>query len=107
MFTPVLVRLVQRLHLDPVPYLLGLVLSANAGSMATLIGNPQNMLIGLRSGLSFVEFFIALGPAALLSLAAIYIIIVVLFRGSLRGPCRRRPISRNIMSCRCSAGCSW
>ncbi len=84
MFTPVLVRLVQRLHLDPVPYLVGLVLAANAGSMATLIGNPQNMLIGLRSGLSFVEFFIALGPAALLSLAAIYLIIVLLFRGSLR-----------------------
>jgi Na+/H+ antiporter NhaD/arsenite permease-like protein len=91
MFTPVLVRLVQRLHLDPVPYLLGLVLSANAGSMATLIGNPQNMLIGLRSGLSFVEFFIALGPAALLSLAAIYIIIVVLFRGSLRGALPETP----------------
>jgi Na+/H+ antiporter NhaD/arsenite permease-like protein len=91
MFTPVLVRLVQRLHLDPVPYLLGLVLSANAGSMATLIGNPQNMLIGLRSGLSFVEFFIALGPAALLSLAAIYIIIVALFRGSLRGALPETP----------------
>lgn len=38
MFTPVLVRLVQRLQLDPVPYLLGLVLAANAGSMATLSG---------------------------------------------------------------------
>ena len=91
MFTPVLVRLVQRLHLDPIPYLLGLVLSANAGSMATLIGNPQNMLIGLRSGLSFVEFFLALGPAALLSLAAIYLIIVLLFRGSLRGALPETP----------------
>lgn len=85
MFTPVLVRLVQRLKLDPVPYLLGLVLAANAGSMATLIGNPQNMLIGLRSGLSFVEFFIAVGPAALLSLIIIYFGMLVLFRRSLAG----------------------
>lgn len=85
MFTPVLVRLVQRLELDPVPYLLGLVLAANACSMATLIGNPQNMLIGLRSGLSFVEFSLALGPAAVLSLVIIYFAILLLFRRSLQG----------------------
>ncbi len=91
MFTPVLVRLVQRLHLNPVPYLLGLVFAANAGSMATLIGNPQNMLVGLRSGLSFVEFSGALGPAALLSLVAIYLSIVLLFRGSLRGALPETP----------------
>lgn len=91
MFTPVLVRLVQRLKLDPVPYLLGLVLAANAGSMATLIGNPQNMLIGLRSGLSFVEFFVALGPAALLSLVIIYVGILLLFRKSLVSALPERP----------------
>ncbi|MCS7198558.1 MAG: SLC13 family permease [Candidatus Bipolaricaulota bacterium] len=91
MFTPVLVRLVQRLKLDPVPYLLGLVLAANAGSMATLIGNPQNMLVGLRSGLSFVEFSIALGPAALMSLVIIYFGVLMLFRDSLRGALLERP----------------
>ncbi len=91
MFTPVLVRLVQRLKLDPVPYLLGLVLSANAGSMATLIGNPQNMLIGLRSGLSFVEFSLALGPAAVLSLVIIYLAILLLFRRSLQGALPETP----------------
>lgn len=91
MFTPVLVRLVQRLKLDPVPYLLGLVVAANAGSMATLIGNPQNMLVGLRSGLSFVEFFVALGPAALLGLITIYLGIAWLFRESLGGALPERP----------------
>lgn len=91
MFTPVLVRLVQRLQLDPVPYLLGLVLAANAGSMATLIGNPQNMLVGLRSGLSFVEFSIALGPPALLSLVLIYFGILLLFRRSLYGALPETP----------------
>lgn len=91
MFTPVLVRLVQRLKLDPVPYLLGLVLAANAGSMATLIGNPQNMLVGLRSGLSFVKFLLALGPAALLSLVIIYFAILLFFRKSLAGALLERP----------------
>jgi Na+/H+ antiporter NhaD/arsenite permease-like protein len=91
MFTPVLVRVVQRLKLDPVPYLLGLVLAANAGSTATLIGNPQNMLVGLRSGVSFVEFFIALGPAALLSLIIIYLGILLLFRKSLGGALPETP----------------
>lgn len=43
---PVLIEACQRRHLDPVPYLLGLACSANIGSAATLIGKPQNMLIG-------------------------------------------------------------
>lgn len=91
MFTPVLVRLVQRLKLAPVPYLVGLVLAANAGSTATLIGNPQNMLVGLRSGLSFVEFALALGPAALLSLIVIYLGVSLIFRRSLQGALPERP----------------
>jgi Na+/H+ antiporter NhaD/arsenite permease-like protein len=85
MFTPVLLRLTQRLHLNPVPYLLGLVMAANAGSVATLIGNPQHMLIGLRGGLGFLEFTLALGPAALVSLAVLWGGLCLLFRRELRG----------------------
>ena len=40
-------------QLDPVPYLLGLACAANVGSALTLIGNPQNMLIGESLRLSF------------------------------------------------------
>jgi Na+/H+ antiporter NhaD/arsenite permease-like protein len=65
------------------------------------------MLIGLRSGLSFVEFFIALGPAALLSLAAIYLIIVLLFRGSLRGALPETPDLPEYHELSVQRGCSW
>ncbi|WP_374406484.1 SLC13 family permease [Hydrogenophaga sp.] len=44
--TPMVVRLCLRRGFDPVPFLLGLCCAANIGSAATLIGNPQNMLIG-------------------------------------------------------------
>jgi len=44
--TPVVARLCQARRIDPVPVLVGLVCAANIGSAATLIGNPQNMLIG-------------------------------------------------------------
>jgi len=44
--TPVVARLCQARRIDPVPFLVGLACAANIGSAATLIGNPQNMLIG-------------------------------------------------------------
>jgi Na+/H+ antiporter NhaD/arsenite permease-like protein len=44
--TPVVARLCLQRGLNPVPFLLGLACAANIGSAATLIGNPQNMLIG-------------------------------------------------------------
>jgi Na+/H+ antiporter NhaD/arsenite permease-like protein len=47
---PVLVEICARRRLDPVPFLLALACAANVGSAATLIGNPQNMLIGRRCG---------------------------------------------------------
>ncbi len=85
MFTPVLVRLTQRLKLNPVPYLLGLVMAANAGSVATIIGNPQQMLISVRGHLPFLPFTLALGPAALLSLFVTFAGLWLLFRRELQG----------------------
>src|SRR6185369_461278 len=53
---PVLIDGCRRRGLDPVPYLLGLACAANVGSAATLIGNPQNMLIGQVLALSFADY---------------------------------------------------
>ncbi|MGB0126569.1 MAG: SLC13 family permease [Rhodocyclaceae bacterium] len=53
---PVLVEGCSRRKLDPVPFLLALACAANIGSAATLIGNPQNMLIGQKLGLSFAAY---------------------------------------------------
>jgi Na+/H+ antiporter NhaD/arsenite permease-like protein len=50
---PVLARICFRRGLDPLPFLLALACAANVGSAATLIGNPQNMLIGASLALDF------------------------------------------------------
>jgi len=71
-------------RLDPVPYLLGLACAANVGSAATLIGNPQNMLVGQVLGLSFADYFLeALLPVAV-GLAATWGIIAWQTRGRWR-----------------------
>ena len=63
---PVLIRACERRGLDPVPYLLALACAANIGSAATLIGNPQNILIGQTLRLSFAGYFLeALLPVVL------------------------------------------
>ncbi len=78
---PVLVDICRRRRLNPVPYLLALACAANVGSAATLIGNPQNMLIGATLRLSFGGYALeALGPV-LLGLLAIWGILVWQTRG--------------------------
>lgn len=67
-FTPLTLGLTQALSLNPIPYLLALAGATNLGSVATLSGNPQNILIGSYSGISYLEFAKALTPLALASL---------------------------------------
>ncbi len=79
--TPILIQGCLKRRLDPLPYLLGLACAANVGSAATLIGNPQNMLIGQKLGVSFAGYLLdALVPAAL-GLLATWGIIAWMYRG--------------------------
>ena len=71
--TPVLVRICLQRSLNPLPFLVGLACAANIGSAATLIGNPQNMLIGAVARLSFVDYIVAALPPVLLSLLALWL----------------------------------
>ncbi|OCQ97703.1 anion transporter [Nostoc sp. MBR 210] len=66
--TPLVVGITQLLSLNPVPYLLALAGATNLGSVATLSGNPQNILIGSFSGISYLDFAKALTPLALIGL---------------------------------------
>jgi Na+/H+ antiporter NhaD/arsenite permease-like protein len=79
--TPVLVEICARRNLDPVPFLLALVCAANVGSAATLIGNPQNMLIGQTLHLSFPAYLIDAGVPALLGLASVWAVVNLRARG--------------------------
>jgi Na+/H+ antiporter NhaD/arsenite permease-like protein len=91
-FTPVLAISLMKAGLNPVPYLIGLAVSSNIGSAATIIGNPQNMLIGQVGRLHFGDFLTWCGPPSLLALIAGYGLICRVYRGRLvpDNPTRRR-----------------
>ena len=84
MCTPVVLALVEEAALAPLPYLLALAFASNAGSVATLTGNPQNMLIGTLSGIPYAQFAKALVLPAALSLASVYLVLRIAFRRELR-----------------------
>lgn len=77
---PVLFNLCVARRLNPVPYLLALACSVNAGSIATIIGSPQNMLIGGHFGLSFTGFMLYTAVPAILSLVIVWAVIALQYR---------------------------
>ena len=79
-FTPLVLEVTRSLRRNPLPYLLGLATAANIGSTATIIGNPQNILIGSSSHISFAVFLGKLGPVALVGLILTWIILVNLYQ---------------------------
>lgn len=85
MLTPLVVAVMVRGRLPLPPYLLALAMSANLGSVATLVGNPQNMIIGSLSGLGFLRFSAVMLPVAVMGVAVAYAVLSFGFRSSLRG----------------------
>lgn len=83
-FTPLLCAGLTRRGLDPRPYLLGLAGGANAGSAATLIGNPQNILIGQLGKLNFWEFAAVCLPPAFVAMLIVYGLILWIWRRQLQ-----------------------
>ena len=80
MITPLVLQLAAALKRNPLPYLVALVTAANVGSLSAITGNPQNMLVGISSGISFVDFTLALAPVALAGLSMIWLVIVAVYR---------------------------
>lgn len=70
------------------PYLLALAMASNAGSVATITGNPQNMVIGSVSGMSYSGFAAALAPVALMSLIVVAAFVLLCYRRDLDGGAR-------------------
>jgi Na+/H+ antiporter NhaD/arsenite permease-like protein len=83
--TPLVAGLCVRARRNAVPYLIALALSANIGSAATIIGNPQNMLIGAASGITFLRFLSRLWVPSALGTAIAYAAVVVVFRSEFVG----------------------
>ncbi|HUJ24780.1 MAG TPA: SLC13 family permease [Myxococcales bacterium] len=83
MCTPLVLALVEAAALPPLPYLLGLAFASNAGSVATLTGNPQNMLIGTLSRIPYAQFSQMLLLPAVLSLGCVLAVLLAVFRRDL------------------------
>ncbi len=104
MLTPLVVTVVVRGRLPLLPYLLALAMSANIGSACTLVGNPQNMIIGHLSQIPFAKFSLSLLPVSVAGLAVEFVVLNFAFRKTLRtasiqaGETPRRPIDRMIIA---------
>ena len=83
-FTPVLCISLVQASINPIPFLIGLAVSSNIGSAATIIGNPQNMLLGQLGNLDFGGFLLFCLLPSLASLAAAFFILYFLYRNKFR-----------------------
>jgi Na+/H+ antiporter NhaD/arsenite permease-like protein len=81
--TPLVLHLCQRLNRPPIPYLVGLATASNVGSVATITGNPQNMIIGSLSQISYLRFAGRLAPVALFGLVLNFAVVALVYRRAL------------------------
>jgi Na+/H+ antiporter NhaD/arsenite permease-like protein len=92
--TPLVLDLCQRLKRQPIPYLVSLATASNVGSVATITGNPQNIIIGSLSGIPYLRFAARLTPVAVIGLALTYVIVAWVYRRQLSADaCEDRSIA--------------
>lgn len=81
---PVTLLVCDRLGVPPVPFLIAEVLASNIGGTATLIGDPPNIIIASRSGLTFNDFLSVLAPFVLVVLVVLILLCRIMFRKAFR-----------------------
>jgi Na+/H+ antiporter NhaD/arsenite permease-like protein len=85
LFTPIVILICKRTGLNPIPYVISVATASNIDSAGTMIGNPQNILIGSLSKMPFLSYFNLAFPLALFGLLMNYFFIALLFRKDLQG----------------------
>ena len=80
LLTPAVIRCCRAMKANPIPYLIGVFVSANIGSCATIVGNPQNAYIATHAEIGFMEFTMELLPMAAMCLVAATVMMLALFR---------------------------
>ena len=97
--TPLVLEISRQLRRNAVPYLLAVAMAANIGSVATITGNPQNMMIGSFSGIHYRTFAAALSPVAAVGLLMTVAVIAVIYHREFRlqekVALERRPVRIN------------
>ncbi|HEX7380303.1 MAG TPA: anion transporter [Pirellulales bacterium] len=81
--TPLVMEVCRRLRRPATPYLIGLATASNVGSVATITGNPQNIIIGSLSGISYLRFCARLAPIAIAGLVLTFIMVSLVYRRQL------------------------
>jgi Na+/H+ antiporter NhaD/arsenite permease-like protein len=81
--TPLVLDLTRSLKRPAIPYLVGLATAANVGSVATITGNPQNIIIGSLSHIPYLRFAARLAPVALIGLVLTYLVVSVVYKNQL------------------------
>ncbi len=84
LIAPVTLLVCDRLSINPVPFLIAEVFASNIGGAATLVGDPPNIIIASRAGLTFNDFLLHMTPIVLIVVAVFIAILPWLFRGSFR-----------------------
>ncbi len=84
LIAPVTLLICERLGISPVPFLIAEVMSSNIGGAATLIGDPPNIIIASRGGLTFNDFIVNMAPIVAVLLVVFVGLCWVLFRKQLR-----------------------
>jgi Na+/H+ antiporter NhaD/arsenite permease-like protein len=80
LFTPIIIRTCRLLKSNPVPFLIAEAVAANIGSVATVVGNPQNAFIATKAGISFVDFSARLVPVSVACMLVAIAILYLVFR---------------------------
>jgi Na+/H+ antiporter NhaD/arsenite permease-like protein len=97
--TPLVLEISRQLRRNAVPYLLAVAMAANIGSVATITGNPQNMMIGSFSGIQYRTFAAALSPVAMVGLVMTVAVIAAIYHREFRlqekVALERRPVRVN------------
>ena len=82
-FGPLIILIARAQKISPIPYLLAAALLSDTGGIATLVGDPPNIMIGSAADISFNNFVIHMGPITLVSWLAVVVLLKFLFRKEL------------------------
>jgi Na+/H+ antiporter NhaD/arsenite permease-like protein len=82
-FGPLIILIAKQQKISPVPYLLAAALLSDTGGVATLVGDPPNLMIGSAAGISFNQFFLTMGPIVLVAWLTVVIMLKFLFKKEL------------------------
>lgn len=81
---PIVLSITEDLNISPIPFAISIIFASNVGGTATLIGDPPNIMIGSKAGLSFMDFVKNLAPVIVIILAFTVLIFAFIFRNKLK-----------------------